>query len=382
MTTATTLDPRRALDLRAAARRLVTHPLLLADDDPDTFRLVRRHEQTLDRWFTQRFGYRLQVTVDTARLYKSTVVADRRPLRTTTSQPRPFSMREYTMLALALAAVAAGPNVISLRDLVHEVRSAATDAGVTVTEEPADRRALVTALRWLIAHGIAAEMHDRVDRYAGDGEADAVLRIRPDRVALLALPSLARAETPEELQHRAERVTATRQWMRAALLEEPVLYRTDLSEDEWGELRRRLGEESAIFEEMFGLYVEARAEGIAVIDPGDGLTDSRFPTGGTVGHVALLLLDRLIGGGNTTISRDDLVEEVRVLAAERRPYWSQLADDPDSLAREILDLLEDHRLAQADADTIRLLPAAWRYHADVQVDGGKSDDGIDQASLL
>ena len=382
MTAATALDPRRALDLRAAARRLVTHPMLLADDDPDTFRLIRRYEQTLDRWFTPRFGYRLQVTVDAARLYKSTVVAHRRPLRTATSQPRPFSMREYTMLALVLAAVAAGPNVISLRDLVHEVRSAATDAGVTVTEEPADRRALVTALRWMIAHGVAAEMHDRVDRYAGDTEADAVLRIRPDRVALLPLLSTARAETPEELEDRPERATATRQWMRATLLEEPVLYRSDLSEDEWGELRRRLGEESAIFEEMFGLHVEARAEGVAVVDPEDALTDSRFPAGGTVGHVALLLLDRLTAGGGASMTHDALVDEVRALAAERRPYWSQLADDPDSLAAEILALLEDHRLAEVADGTVRLLPAAWRYQADVQLEGDEAGDGIAQATLL
>lgn len=381
MTAVTAADPQRALDLRAAARRLVTQPLLLTEDDPEVFRLIRRHEQVLDRWFTQRFGYRLQVTVDTARLYKTTAVAGRRPLRTTTAQQRPFSIREYTMLALALAAVAAGPSVISLRDLLHEVRSAATDAGVTVTDEPADRRALVTALRWLIGHGVVAEMHDRVDRYAGDAEADAVLKIRPDRVALLPLPSLGRADSPQELEDRLERSTPSRQWMRATLLEEPVLYRSDLSDDEWGELRRRLGEESVIFEEMFGVHLEARAEGVAVIDPGDGLTDSRFPTGGTVGHAALLLLDRLIEADTATMPRDALVEEVRALAEERRRYWSQLAEDPDRLAGEILDLLEDHLLAEVDADTVRLLPAAWRYRADVQIDA-ETDDGIEQVSLL
>ncbi len=381
MTAATAADPQRALDLRAAACRLVTRPLLVVEDDPEVFRLIRRHEQVLDRWFTQRFGYRLQVTVDTARLYKTTAVVGRRPLRTTTTQQRPFSIREYTMLALVLAAVAAGPSVISLRDLLHEVRSAATDAGVTVTDEPADRRALVTALRWLIGHGVAAETHDRVDRYAGDAEADALLKIRPDRVALLPLPSLGRADSPQELEDRPERSTASRQWMRATLLEEPVLYRSDLSDDEWGELRRRLGEESAIFEEMFGVHIEARAEGIAVIDPGDGLTDSRFPTGGTVGHAALLLLDRFIEADTATMPRDALVEEVRALADERRRYWSQLAEDADRLAGEILDLLEDHRLAEVDADTVRLLPAAWRYRADVQVDA-ETDDGIEQVTLL
>ena len=382
MTAARAADPQRTFDLRAAARRLATRPLLLEEDDPEAFRLIRRHEQALGGWFTQRFGYRLQVTADTARLYKTTAVASRRPLRTTTAQQRPFTMREYTMLALALAAVAAGPNVISLRDLLDKVRSAATDASVTVTDEPADRRAFVTALRWMIGHGLVTEMHDRVDRYAGDAEADAVLQIRPDRMALLPLPSLARADTPEELEDRPERATATRQWMRARLLEEPVLYRSDLSDAEWGELRRRLGEEADIFEEMFGAHVEARAEGVAIIDPGDALTDSRFPTGGTVGHAALLLLDRLIEADRVSMPRDAFVDEVRVLAAERRPYWSQLADDPDSLAGQILDLLEAHRLAEVDAGTVRLLPAAWRYRADVQVDAADADSGTEQATLL
>ena len=71
-------DPRREFELRAAARHLAAHPLVLSESDPDTFRLVRRYEHDLDRWFTQRLGYRLEVTADTARLFKSTLVARRR----------------------------------------------------------------------------------------------------------------------------------------------------------------------------------------------------------------------------------------------------------------------------------------------------------------
>ena len=382
MSAETAAEARRAAELRAAARRLVVQPLLAADDDPDAFRLIRRHEQQLDRWFTQRFGYRLQLTADTARLYKTTTVATRRPLATTTAQPRPFSIREYTMLALLLAATSSGPAVTSLRDLLHEVRSAAADADVTVTDEPADRRALVTAIRWMIAHGAAAEMHDRVDRYAGDAEADAVLQIRPDRVALLPLPSLGRADTPQELLDRPDRATATRQWLRAALLEEPVVYRADLSDDEWGELRRRFGEDSAMFDEMLGVHLEARAEGVATIDPDDDLTDNRFPTGGTAGHAALLLVDRLTQTGKTAMAEPDFVAEVAALAAERHPYWSQLADDPESLAAAILGLLEDHRLAEVTDGTFRLLPAAWRYQADIHIADPQAEHGYQQDSLL
>ena len=366
--------PEIALDLRAAARHLVEHPMVAAEHHPEAFRLIRRHKPQLDRWFTQRFGYRLQVGADTARLYKSTVVARRRPLRTATTTRRPFSQREYTMLALALAAVAAGPEVISLRDLIQEIRAAASEAGVPLSEERSDRRALVTALRWMIACGAAAEMHDRIDSYASDGTADAVLRVRPDRVAMVALPSLARAETAEQVLDRSDqRQPSPRAWMRSMLLEEPVVYRGDLDEGEWAELRRRLGEEARIFYEMFGMSVEARAEGLAAIDPEGGLTDSRFPGGGTIGQAALLLIDRLVAADRNPLERSAAVSAVADLAEIHRVqsrHWGQIADDPERLTEEVLELLQDHRLADVRGEVVELLPAAWRYAVEVRIEQG------------
>ena len=61
-----------ALDLRAAASHLLQHPLVVSEKNPDAFRSIRRHGQQLDRWFTQRFGCRLQTTADSARLFRST----------------------------------------------------------------------------------------------------------------------------------------------------------------------------------------------------------------------------------------------------------------------------------------------------------------------
>ena len=365
--------PEIALDLRAAARHLVEHPMVAAEQNPEMFRLIRRHEPQLDRWFTQRFGYRLQVGADTARLFKSSVVATRRPLRTAAATRRPFSQREYAMLALALAAVAAGPDIISLRDLIEEIRAAAAEAGVTLSEELSDRRALVTALRWMIGCGAATEMHAHIDSYASDGSADAVLRVRPDRVALLALPVLARAETPEQLLDRSEQRRASRRWMRSLLLEEPVVYRGDLTDGEWAELRRRQGEETRILNEMFGLGIEARAEGLAAIDPEGGLTDSRFPAGGTVGQAALLLIDRLVAADRNPVERRAAVAAVAELAEVHRVqsrHWAQIADDPESLTHDILELLQDHRLVQVSGESIKLRPAAWRYAVEVRIEQG------------
>lgn len=382
-------------ELRVACRHLVSRPLVLAERDPDAFALIRRHEHVLDRWFTQRFGYRLQVTADTARLFKSTWVPHRRPLMTAGGTSRPLTQREYTLLALALAAVAAGPDVISLRDLLQEIRSAATDADVALTNEAADRRAVVIALKWMVDHGLAEEIHDRIDRYAADEDADAVLRIRPDRVALLPLPVLATAESAAELVDRSEaRATTSRAWMRCQLLEDPVLYRSDLDTAEWAELRRRLSEEAAIFFEMFDATIEARAEGLAIIDEDGRLTDSVFPRTGTVGHAALLLLAQATASreptsevtAGTVLHRDDVDAIMIELVDGHRKYWSQLAEEPARLTDAVLDLLEDHYLVAIEGDAVVLLPAAWRYGVDeVAADDAGSageDSPATQGTLL
>ena len=356
---------RLAADLQDAARCLVMHPLVAGERHPEDFALIRRHHQRLDQWFTQRFGYRLHVTADTARLYKTTVVPRRRPLRTVGTQPRAFTAGEYRALALALAAVVSGPSVISLRDLIRKVQTAAAEAGVEFGTESSDRRALVTALRWMIAHGLATELHEHVDALRDDEGADAVLETRPDRIALLPLPSLSDAETADQLLDRSESRRSLRSWMRAQLLEEPAVYRDDLDDASWSELRRRLGEEADFFDEMFGMRIEARAEGVMVIDPDRQMSDVAFPVTGTVGHAALLLADRLVACSEARVSCDAVTAMVAELAVEHQSYWSQLRENPERLAREALDLLADHRLAEFDGGDVVVLPAAARYAMEV-----------------
>ncbi|MGH9209510.1 MAG: TIGR02678 family protein [Acidimicrobiales bacterium] len=370
-------DPQAAVERRVAARHLVQRPLACLEHDPDTFRLIRRHEAELDRWFAQRLGYRLHVDSDTARLFKTTALCDNRPLRTAAG--RPFHQLEYVLLALVLAATAAGPAVISLRDLVDKVRSAAAEADIPLTGESTERRALVAVLRWMIDQGLADELHAHVDAYAEDSDADAVLKVRPDRIVLLPLPALVGAEDAAALLDRSDRRgVASRQWMRCRLVEDPVLYRDDLTAEEWGELRRRLGEEERILDEMFDLVLEARAEGVAAIDPTGSLAGVRFPRGGTEGHAALLLLDALPGPPvpgepAPAVAWADVVAAVRRLADEHARRWSKdLVAAPEKLARRVVDLLTEVRLAErvapegddGDAEPgLRLLPASARFRA-------------------
>ena len=360
-----------ASELREAARYLVSHPLVIAEDNPDVFALIRRHAQELDRNFSRRFGYRLRVKSDAARLYKSTVVT-RRPFTTGTNK-RPFKRREYTMLALALAVMAAGQRVISLKELINGMRSAAVEADVRQIEENLpDRRAIVHALRWLENHGIVEETHMNIERYEDDPSADAILAIHHDRAKLLPLPVLSSVETADQLLDRSEQRERTR--VRSYLLEEPVVYREDLTETEWRDYRNYRYREERMFEEMFGLYIETRAEGMAAID-GDGrLTDVQFPRGGgTLPQAALLLIDQLSKTDRTEFTRGEVVKTVEELVEDNRRYWSAEADHPERLTDLVLELLAGHRLAETRGDTVLLLPAAWRYMVEVE---------YEQASLL
>ena len=379
-------DPQAAVERRAAARHLVQQPLTCLEDDPDVFRLIRRHEADLDRWFTQRLGYRLHVDADSARLFKTTAMVDHRPLRT--AGGRALHQLEHVLLALVLATTAAGPAVISLRDLVDNLRSAAAEAEITLAGDATERRALVAVLRWMIDHGLAAELHAHVDAYATDDTADAVLKVRPDRIALLPLPTLVGAPDAATLLDRADRRTATRQWLRSRLVEEPVVYRGDLDEAEWGELRRRLGEEERLLDEMFGLVLESRAEGVAAVDPSGALAGRRFPAPGTVGHAAVLLLDELgrtadgdgsgpgegteaaeIGGGFRPVTMAAVTGHIAGLAERNARRWSNdLVASPGKLARQVVDLLVELRLAEwippvdaSSGEQVRILSAAARF---------------------
>jgi uncharacterized protein (TIGR02678 family) len=379
-------QPQAAVELNTCARHLVQRPLTCKEHDPDLFRLIRRHEAELDRWFTQRLGYRLHVDADTARLFKDGFVPERRPLQATNH--RPFHALEYVLLALVLGTTVAGPNVISLRDLVERMRSAAVEGGIALEDSPTTRRALVAVLKWMIESGLAIELHAGVDAYAGDERADAVLKVRPDRIALLPLPALAGAADASDLLARAERRSATRQWMRCRLVEDPVLYRTDLTEAEWSELRRRLGEEERLLEEMFGLVIEARAEGIAAIDPAGMLAERRFPAGGTLAQAALLLIEKLRNEAVETFDWEEITRTVSELAGQYRRRWAgDLVDAPERLARQVTEWLVDLRLAEwvhpadtgaggTDAKTVlRLLPAAARFlptHSDGGGDAGNA----------
>lgn len=373
-------DPQRDGELVAATRALLTRPWRTVEADPDVVALVRRHADALDAWFTQELNYRLVVTADTARLVKIGHVPPDRPLRTISATPRGFTPAEYTALALVLAATASGPDRTSLRDLVNAVHSAAAEAGIATDTDTASRRALVTALRWLIAHGMVRELDRGVGLYEHDADADALLEIRNDRMALLPTGAVIGAESADDLLTRARERGSVSTAARRRLVEDPVVLAGDLEPARFAELRRRAGDEARRIEARTGLVVEARAEGFAAVDVDGGCSDVVFPGTGTVAHAALLLVSELIYQFRPAEDPDPVpwpaVRDVLgELVAEHGRYWSKTAlADADRFAADVLGLLEAMRLVAREHDgAVRVLPAAARYAPEVSVTDGDGE---------
>lgn len=313
-----------ALDSYQRAARVVLANHLITRTYPDRIALplIRRWATELREDLAELFGYRLEVTETTARVFP---LIDRldggRPART--AADRVFDRRRYAYLALALAALGRAGDQITLSELADQVASytGRVDGLELATDRAADRDAFVDAVGWLAARGAITLADGDAGGWATDPEVGEALYdidrpvvfalFRPPR-ALQHLGSvqglLAPAPTaPAELARRVRRT----------LVERPVVYLTDLTPAE----RPLLGQERLIAEVelLTGLRAERRAEGVALIDISGRLSDVRFPGTGTLAQVALLLVgeiaDLVLDIDNPVETRTLPVESADPLAA-------------------------------------------------------------------
>ncbi|WP_200301130.1 TIGR02678 family protein [Streptomyces adelaidensis] len=343
------LDNRRTAELRRAARALLKTPLLLAHGPhADEFRLVRSHASELRAWFERNTGWPLQVDAESARLRKipGTLTDPTHPAREAARSTAPFTRRRYVLLCLALAALERGESQIALGRLAEHVVLDAADphlaaAGVEFTLERRDERTdLAAVVRLLLALGVLRRVAGDEEAYvsgAGDALYDVERRVLAGLLTARLGPSLVQGEAFEDrltemtaeaaLDSDELRFRAIRQYLTRRLLDDPVLYYDELTEAELGYLTRQRAFILARVTELTGLVPEVRAEGIAMVDPLDDLTDARMPEQGTHGHITLLLAEHLASTG-TWVSLADLHGRVRELAAEHGTFWSKTAREP------------------------------------------------------
>lgn len=399
MTVNTLID--LADERRRAARALLAAPLLTAGSEQ--FRLVRKHAAELAAWFAQETGWLLVVDTQTARLFKTParLTDGTRPALTPRTRV-PFTRRRYVLLCLALAALERSDAQITLGRLAEGVLTGAADpalaeAGIEFRLDRREERSdLVAAVRLLLDLGVLRRVAGDEEMFlsiahrpSGAGEAATVaVRVDDDvlydveRRVLAQLLATARgpstvavrgfeprlaALTAEPAPDTDElRLRALRQRLTRRLLDDPVVYYAQLSEEERAYLVSQRHAIARRINELTGLVAELREEGVAMVDLDDELTDVRMPEQGTDGHATLLIAAQLAMATRPQ-SVFELTRLVRRLAIEHRAYWRKSATEPaaaadlvaQALAKlEALDLIE---YVGDERETVAPKPAIARY---------------------
>ncbi|MGW8556490.1 TIGR02678 family protein [Streptomyces tubercidicus] len=369
---------------RRAARALLASPLLTSGSEE--FRLVRKHGGELASWFTHETGWRLVVDAETARLYKTPARLDdaTRPARAPRTKV-PFTRRRYVLLCLALATLERADGQTTLGRLAEGVLTGTADpvvadAGIVFRMERREERSdLVAVVRLLLEWGVLHRVSGDEEAYLSEASNDVLYDVR--RRVLAALPAATRgpstveatdldtdqrlsaltsevAPDTEELRLRALRHRLTRR-----LLDDPVVYYAELPEDERAYLVSQRYAITRRITELTGLVPEARAEGVAMVDPDDELTDLRMPEQGTDGHVTLLIAAHLAEAEGPR-HEEQLTAFIKKLAIQHRSYWRKSAAEPaaaSELAAQALDRLAALGLVSRNGETVTAKPALVRY---------------------
>jgi uncharacterized protein (TIGR02678 family) len=369
---------------RAALRALLAKPLLEAGTDGEMLVLVRRHLPELREWLNRETGWRLVADSETARMFKTA------PELTDASHParghnkEPFGRRRYVILCLAMSALARADAQTTLGGLADDVLTGAaepelTATGFTVTlDNRSDRSDLVAVVRLLLRWGVLCRVAGDEDAYLSAGT-DVLYDVRrPVLGALLSGTRGPSVVTALDFEERLAELTAEpvaesdelrnqalRRRLTRRLLENPVVYYDDLDEDERGYLLSQRHAISRRIEEATGLISEMRAEGIAMVDPEDELTDVRMPEQRTDGHVTLLVAEYLARRDQAVL--DELRAFVRQAAAEHASYWRKGVTEPGAeadLLAVALENLSALRLVTVDGHMVRSRPAITRFALD------------------
>jgi uncharacterized protein (TIGR02678 family) len=349
--------PEATAETAAALRRLAVSPWLIVGRDDETIGAVRRNLPAI-REALARLGWVLIAERDFVRLRKSPPAR-----RYASSGDGPTPLQASWFFLIVAAAESLAPRV-TLPQLVMAARAAASEAGLPVTHDIAERRAIVHAIRMLDDRGVVMQVDGDMDGFIEDEDARVLLAIHHSRLVhvIANFGSADPTTEPALWLEQVEREPDAARRMRRRLVDDTVVHVADLDDGEADWLSRRVrGDDGGPLATAFGLHLERRAEGAAFVVPDEAfrylheLGPTPFPAPGTVPHAALLLSEHVAvagilgssehgpGAGWLGLHEPSVIDHVASLAVDRtdgKGGWRrELAEDPSRLAEEIHDLL-------------------------------------------
>jgi len=372
------IEDGRSAERQTALRALLARPVLTSagSDRPD-YLLVRKHVEPLRTWLDLNVGWQLTVDSAVARLHKRFAESTNGTRGLRDAKGELFTRRQYVLLCLTLAMLERAQLQTTLGRLADDVVTAMADprfadAGLEFTlTSRRERSDMVAVVRFLINLGLLTLVAGE-DRAFLDDSGDALYDIERRALSTLLATSIGpstvgaidftmrldavlehASDTSDDLRNRALRRTLTRK-----LLDDPVIYFDDLSEDELTYLTRQRRSITERINEATGLVSEIRLEGIAMVDPDDDLTDVKMPESGSKGHLTLLLAEFLATflATQKSVEREKVVEHVVALIAEYGNRWSQVTREPGAergLTADALERLERLSLITVQSRSFR-----------------------------
>jgi uncharacterized protein (TIGR02678 family) len=365
-------------------RALLMRPLMPAGDP--ALELVRRHAEYLRDWFGRETGWNLQVERQCARLYKRPATLD----DATRGLPE-FDRDRYVLMCLACAVLERADSQITLRSLGERLLEAAADpdfatSGFTFTLEGArERRSLVGVCRLLLQFGVLMRVAGDEEGFvnqSGDVLYDVHRRVLARLPAGMRGASLIAMTQPElEMGGRLAALVdeyvadsaegkrvALRHRLARRLLDDPVVYHDELTQEEREYLASQRGPLAYRLAQATGLTAELRAEGLALVDADGELSDKHLPAVGTEAHATLLVAEHLARMARTEPARihslHELAGYLRSAADRYGRFWRKDAREAGAeiaLAAEAVGRLEALRLVQRLENGVQALPALHRY---------------------
>ncbi|MEH0425498.1 TIGR02678 family protein [Streptomyces stelliscabiei] len=393
-------------EVARAVRLLLARPLLTETSDPAGFELVRRRREPLAQWFDYTCGWSLVVEPRRgyARLAKVRADPDgSRPARTARSGRAPFDRRRYVLLCVTAAELLSMPmtTIGLLADRV--VRATTTDPALPGFDpvHRAERTAFVDVLKLLESYGVLRAVDGSTAAYVASVDAEVLYRV--DTALLTRLPmapvgASRLAVPPDEVPARfedllaglvrerrygavsgdgpaddehggtaatdAQRNLRLRHSVLRRLFDDPVLYRSDLTDDELAYVTSLHGRQILRRSvEQAGFLLEDRAEGFLLVDPDALATDVRFPDDTSIARVAALLLLEPLCAAPAGLLPEQLAEAGTGLL-RRFPRWAKAYRSEDGAARlaeDAFGVLRDMGLAHRAGGRVVARPAAHRY---------------------
>ena len=378
------LKLQEAEERERALRALLMRPLMPAGDP--ALDLVRRHADHLRDWFGRETGWNLQVERQCARLYKRAAAID-----DATRGIPDFDRDRYVLLCLACAVLERAESQITLRALGERLLEAAADPDLSVCGfvftlgGARERRSLVGVCRLLLDLGVLMRVAGDEEGYVNQS-GDVLYDVH--RRVLARLPAGTRGASLIAMTHSDlgfndrlaalldeyvpdgpdGRRMALRHRLARRLLDDPVVYHDELTEEELEYLVSQRGPLAYRLAQATGLTAELRAEGLALVD-GDGeLTDQHLPAVGTEAHATLLVAEHLARTARIAPERihslHELAGYLRTAADRYGRFWRKDAREAGAevaLATEAVRRLVALRLVRRLEHGVQALPALHRY---------------------